>query len=115
MDEMTITGSSHIADARDGMVESYTVEPEDVGLTRADLNDIQGGGDPKESAQLVREVLQNTAGARLDMVLLNAGAALLAAGLVEDLQKGVDLARETVASGAALKKLEELVAFSRDK
>jgi anthranilate phosphoribosyltransferase len=111
MDEMTITGTSHVADAHNGTVTSYTVNPEDVGLTRADIEDIRGGADAEESASLVREVLGNTAGARLDMVLLNAGAALLAAGKVADLQTGVEQAREIIASGAAVEKLEQLVAF----
>lgn len=65
MDEMTITGTSHIADAHNGTVTSYTVNPEDVGLTRADIEDIRGGADAEESASLVREVLGNTAGAAL--------------------------------------------------
>jgi anthranilate phosphoribosyltransferase len=113
MDEMTVTGTSHVADAHDGRVESYTIEPEDVGLTRAGIEDIRGGATAEESAALVRAVLGNTPGARLDMVLLNAGAALLAAGRVDDLQAGVERAREVVASGAALDKLDKLIAFCR--
>ncbi len=113
MDEMTVTGTSHVADAHDGKVESYTVEPEDVGLNRAEIEDIRGGATAEESAALIREVLSNTPGARLDMVLLNAGAALLAAGKTADLQVGVQQAREIVASGAALEKLDQLLAFSK--
>ena len=69
--------------------------------------------DAAESATLVREVLSGQAGARRDMVLLNGGAALLAAGKAEDLAGGVKLAAEIIDSGAALKKLDELVAFCR--
>ncbi|MCI5143040.1 MAG: anthranilate phosphoribosyltransferase, partial [Candidatus Electrothrix sp. ATG1] len=111
MDEMTVTGTSYVAEAHDGMVESYTVDPEDVGLSRATLDDIRGGATAKESAALVREVLNNTPGARLDMVLLNGAAALLAAGKTDNLQDGVEQAREIIASGAALEKLDQLVAF----
>jgi anthranilate phosphoribosyltransferase len=111
MDEMTITGTSHVADAHDGTVESYTVNPEDVGLTRANIEDIQGGATAQESASLVREVLGNTPGARLDIVLLNAGASLLAAGKAADLEAGVKQAREIISSGAALEKLDQLVAL----
>ena len=111
MDEMTITGTSHVADAHDGKVDTYTVEPEDVGLTRATLADIKGGETVEESAAQVREVLGNTPGARLDMVLLNGGAALMAAGEAPDLKAGVAMAREIIASGAALEKLDKLVAF----
>jgi anthranilate phosphoribosyltransferase len=113
MDEMTVTGTSHVADAHDGRVEIYPVEPEDVGLARASLEDIRGGATVEESAAQVREVLGNSSGARLDMVLLNAGAALMAAGRADDLQTGVDQAREIVASGAALDKLDRLVAFCK--
>ncbi len=113
MDEMTVTGTSYVADAHNGKVESYTVNPEDVGLTQANIEDIRGGATAEESASLVREVLGNTPGARLDMVLLNAGASLLAAGKAADLQTGVEQAREIVASGAALEKLDQLIAFCK--
>ena len=111
MDEMTITGTSHVADAHDGKVDTYTVEPEDVGLSRATISDIKGGETVEESAAQVREILGNTPGARLDMVLLNGGAALMAAGKAQDLKAGVAMAREIIASGAALEKLDNLVAF----
>jgi len=113
MDEMTITGTSYVADAHDGLVETYTVEPEDVGLGRATLADIKAGATVEDSAAQVREVLSNTAGAKLDMVLLNAGAALVAAGQEDRLKAGVDLAREVIASGAALKKLDNLITFCK--
>ncbi len=115
MDEMTITGTSHVADAHDGKVTSYTVEPEDVGLERAELAAIKGGADAGESAAQLRQVLENTAGPRLDMVLLNAGAALMAADKADDLQSGITLARQVIASGAALKKLDNLVAFCQGR
>lgn len=113
MDEMTITGTSHIADARENEVTTYTVEPEDVGLKRAVLDDIRGGSTPEKAAVQVREVLSGVKGARLDMVLLNAGAALMAAGKVKDIAAGVDMARRIIDSGAALEKLDNLVAFCR--
>jgi anthranilate phosphoribosyltransferase len=113
LDEMTVTGTTHVADAHDGKVETYTVEPDEVGLSRAALEDIRGGATPEESAAMVREVLGNTPGARLDMVLLNAGGALMAAGKVDDIKSGVDMAREIIASGAALEKLDRLAAFCK--
>ncbi len=114
MDEMTITGTSYIADAHDGRVETYTVNPEDVGLSRASITDIKGGATVEESAAMVRSVLSNTPGARLDMVLLNAGAALMAAGKAADLQAGVDQAGDIITSGAALAKLDKLASFCAD-
>jgi len=115
MDEMTVTGTSHVADAQNGEVKTYTVEPEDVGLKKASLDDIRGGSTPEESATQVREVLSGTAGARLDMVLLNAGAALMAAEKSDDIASGVKLARRIIESGAALEKLDNLVAFCQQK
>ncbi len=114
LDEMTVTGVSHVADANEGVVETYTVLPEDVGLKRASLEDIRGCDTAEESAAQVRGVLSSRKGARLDMVLLNAAAAFVAAGRVKDLVSGVDLARETIDSGAALEKLDQLVAFCKN-
>ncbi len=114
LDELTITGKSYVADGYDGKVTTYTIEPEDVGLTRATLEDIRGGETPDEAASLVRAVLEGEIGPKLDMVLLNSGAALLAAGKVETLVAGVSLARELVESGKALGKLDELVQFSQN-
>lgn len=112
MDEMTVTGTSYVAEGSNGQVKEYSIEPEDVGLTRADISEIKGGDTAQEAAEQVREVLGGAPGAKLDMVLLNAGASLLAAAKVESLQAGVDLARSVVQSGAALEKLNQLVAFS---
>ncbi len=112
MDEMTVTGTSHVADGFNGKVTSYTIEPEDVGLARASLADIRGGASVAEAAEQVRSVLRGDAGARLDMVLLNAGASLLAAGKTDTLKDGIGQARQVIASGAAFHKLEQLVSFS---
>jgi len=97
----------------DGKVTDYSITPEDVGLTRASLEDIKGGATVEESAALVREVLGGKPGPRLDMVLLNSGAALLAAGKVNDMSEGVKMARSIIESGSALQKLDELVSFCR--
>jgi anthranilate phosphoribosyltransferase len=113
LDELTITGRSYIADGYNGEVSTYTIEPEDVGLKRATLDDIRGGATPAIAAEQVRSVLSGENGARLDMVLLNAGAAFLACGEVDRIKAGVNMAREIVASGAALKKLEQLIDFSQ--
>ena len=112
MDELTITGTSYIAEGSDGKVTNYSIEPEDVGLVRAEVADIMGGATAEEAAEQVRDVLRGTPGAKLDMVLLNAGAALLAAAKVDTLKAGVELASSVVTSGAALEKLNQLVAFS---
>uniref|UniRef100_UPI004056F1E1 anthranilate phosphoribosyltransferase n=1 Tax=Candidatus Electronema sp. TaxID=2698783 RepID=UPI004056F1E1 len=115
MDELTVTGTSYVADAHNGKVESCTVTPEQVGLKRAEFAEIKGGKTAAESAEQVRAVLGGAPGAKLDMALLNAGAALMAAGKADDLRGGIDLARTVIASGAALRKLENFAAFCKNK
>ena len=114
LDELTITGTSHVADGQNGKVTTYTIEPEDAGLTRASLEDIRGGDTAMASADQVKRVLQGERGAKLDIVLLNAGASLVAAGKAETIKEGVTIARDIVESGAAFGKLEQLIKFSQD-
>lgn len=113
LDEMTVTGATHIADGYQGKVTSSMVTPEEVGLQSADLAAIRGGRTAEESAAQVRAVLGGEPGPKLDMVLLNAGTALMAAGLAETIKAGIAVAREVIASGAALNKLEQLIRFSK--
>ncbi|WP_457576495.1 anthranilate phosphoribosyltransferase [Desulfomarina sp.] len=112
LDELTLTGKSYIADGSNGKVTNYTITPEEVGLQRAALEDIRGGSTPQEAAEQVRDVLGGVAGAKLDMVLLNGGAALMVAGKVKNLNDGVAMARELIDSGAAKEKLDQLVHYS---
>ena len=115
LDELTVTGETRIAEVRDGRVESFTISPEDVGLSRADIRDLRGSNDPAEAAVQVRDVLSGVPGVKLDMVLLNSGAALMAAGQADTIADGISLARTVVSSGKATAKLEQLVAFSREQ
>ncbi|WP_136799220.1 MULTISPECIES: anthranilate phosphoribosyltransferase [Desulfosediminicola] len=111
LDEMTTTGTTYVADGRDGKVENYTVEPEDLGLRRATMVELQGGESAEESATQVRDILAGEKGPKRDMVLLNAAGALLVAGKVTDLKDGVTMAEELIDSGKALAKLDGLVAY----
>ncbi|MBW1635078.1 MAG: anthranilate phosphoribosyltransferase [Deltaproteobacteria bacterium] len=113
LDELTITGRSYIADGSNGKVSTYSIVPEDVGLARGEMADIRGGATPAEAAEQVRAVLGGEKGAKLDMVLLNGGAALFAAGEVDDIRGGVEMARRIIESGEAMEKLEQLLAFAR--
>jgi len=113
LDEITITGATRVSDWANGELTTYSIHPSELGMATATLAEIQGGRTAAEAAAQLRLVLSGAAGPCLDMVLLNAGAALLAAGRSGDLASGVALAREVVASGAALNKVEALVAFSR--
>lgn len=112
LDEITITGPTRIAEARDGTVRTYEVDPEEFGIKRAKLADISGG-DAAENAAIVREVLSGKKSARRDVVLLNGAAALVAAGRVDHLADGILLAAKSVDSGAAAEKLAALASFTK--
>jgi anthranilate phosphoribosyltransferase len=111
LDEITITGPTRIGEVRDGSVHTYEVTPEECGLRRATLEDI-AGGDASFNATLIRDVLAGKKSAHRDVVLLNAGAALVAAGRANHLRDAVPLAAAAIDSGAALEKLQGLIAFS---
>src|SRR5580658_632353 len=112
LDEITITGSTRIAEVRDGQVHSYEVTPEQFGLPRATLDDISGG-DATLNATLIRDVLSGKKSARRDVVLLNAAAALVAAGRADHLRDAVPVAAKAIDSGAAQAKLKALIAFAK--
>ncbi|MGB4593343.1 MAG: anthranilate phosphoribosyltransferase [Coriobacteriia bacterium] len=113
MDEVSASGPTTVAeyDAEIGSVRTYTITPEQVGIGRSTLADI-AGGDGAANALLVRAVLAGEHGARRDVVLMNAAAALLAAGEVGDLAEGVVRARGSIDSGRAAEALEMLVTVS---
>jgi anthranilate phosphoribosyltransferase len=111
LDEITITGVTRIAEAREGSVRSYEVEPEEFGMKRATLQEISGG-DATENAATIRAVLGGEKSARRDVVLLNSAAALVAAGRADHIAGAVPLAAQSIDSGAAAAKLDALVRFS---
>src|SRR5271165_3519926 len=111
LDEITITGPTRVGEVREGQVHTYEITPEEFGLQRAKLEDI-AGGDATLNATLIRDVLAGKKSARRDVVLLNAAAAMVAAGRADHLRDAVPLAATAVDSGAALAKLEALVAFT---
>ncbi len=111
LDEITITGVTRIAEAREGSVRSYEVEPEEFGMKRGTLQDI-AGGDAAENAAIIRAVLHGEKSPRRDVVLLNSAAALVAAGRADHIGEAVPLAARSIDSGAAAGKLEALVELS---
>ncbi len=112
LDEISVIGKTSVAEVRDGWARKYELRPEDIGLPRYTYEDLLGGT-PEENASIVRAIIAGEEkGARRDMVLANAGAALLVGGKVEELRAGVDLARELIDSGEALRKLEQFIAAS---
>ncbi len=113
LDEMSTSGPTRVVEVEGDEVRSYIVEPGDLGLDAADPAAVTGGT-PAENAAVVRRVLAGEPGPARDLVLANAGAALLAAGRVEDLRGGVVRAAEAVDSGAAASVLERFVARTRE-
>lgn len=114
VDELTITGGTEVAELSKGEVKTYTVHPEDVGLSRSRLLDLRGGFTPEESAVILREILAGAEGPKRSMLLLNSGAALYAAGKAPGLKAGVEDAAKLIDSGAALAKLDALIKFSQN-
>lgn len=112
LDEVTITGPTHVAEWDGESVREYTIEPEQVGLLSARPGSL-GGGDAPQNARILRAVLDGEAGPRRDVVLLNAAAALVVAGAADDLGAGVVLAAGSIDSGAAREKLRALVEATR--
>jgi len=111
LDEITITGVTRVAEAREGSVRSYEVEPEQFGMKRGTLQEL-AGGDARENAAIIRAVLGGEKSARRDVVLLNAAAALVAAGRANHIAEAVSLAAKSIDSGRAAGKLEGLVRFT---
>lgn len=111
LDEISIAAPSHIAELRNGEVTEYTVTPQDFGLSTAPLQPLCVA-DATESLAMVKQSLSKDGGAAADMVSLNAGAALYAAGVASDLNQGVSLAQDAIGSGLAKTKLADLAQFS---
>jgi anthranilate phosphoribosyltransferase len=112
LDEITTTGSTHAAWLDAGRVQTLCIEPEALGIPRV-LPEALRGGDAQQNARIARAVLDGEPGSALDIVLVNAGAALWVAGAATDLRGGLALARDSVASGAAKAKLAALVAATQ--
>jgi anthranilate phosphoribosyltransferase len=114
LDEISIAAETSVAELRDGWVRTYKISPEQFGLERRPLADIKGTDDAAGNAQLVREVLNGVRSPRRDVVLLNAAAALVAAGRADSISDAIGLAASSIDSGAAREKLERLVAFTQN-
>jgi anthranilate phosphoribosyltransferase len=111
LDEITITDRTRISEFVDGKVKDYFVHPSDFGLPTGTAKDLRGG-EAKDNAEITMEILKGGKGPRRDVVLLNAAAGLAASGRAQDMKDGIAIAAESIDSGAALKKLDELKAFT---
>jgi anthranilate phosphoribosyltransferase len=113
LDELTTTGSTDIAEVKDGKVTVFEVTPQDAGLPPAKLSDLKGG-DPQTNAAAIRAVLDGQKGPFRDIVLLNTAAALIVGAKATNLSDGVALATHSIESGAARTALEKLIAITND-
>ena len=111
LDEITVTGKTLVCELKDGAIKSYTISPEDFGLSKASLDSLKGGT-ADENAALLRSILSGASGPQRDVVLMNAAAALVAGDRVPSLQQGIALAGEAIDSGRALDKLNQLIKFT---
>ena len=114
LDEISTAGPTVVCEVRDGYVRQFELTPEEAGVARAPLEGLRGG-DAQENAEILRGVLRGEQGPRRAATLLNAGAALAAAGLCESIREGVKLAERAIDSGAALDRLDRLVQGSRSR
>ena len=116
LDEISISGETHVAELRDGVVRTFTVMPEDFGLRSSPLEAIRGG-EAKQNAEIIHKILGKSLhsdhGPCREIVLANAAAALVAAGCAHDFLDGMRLAARSIDSGAARERLDAFVAFSQ--
>lgn len=112
LDEITVTRESRISEVKDGGVHTWFLDPRDFGMKIHHADELKGGT-AEENAGITRKVLNGEPGARLDIVLLNAGAAIYVGGKARSLEEGIIKASESIDTGAAMKKLDGLIALSQ--
>ena len=114
LDELTTTGPNTVSHYRDGKVSTYELDPVALGLDSASIADLKGG-EPERNAEILRGVLDGSIrGAKRDVVVLNAGAALMVAGKVDSIKAGLRMADEVIDNGAAVAKLDDLIRVSQE-
>jgi anthranilate phosphoribosyltransferase len=113
LDEISLAGETLVAEVHRGEIRRYSLTPEDFGVARAPLEAIRGGT-PVENAAIIRGIFGGECGARCDIVVVNAAAALVTSEVAGDFREAAELARKILASGAAAEKLAELARFTND-
>jgi len=112
LDEISLAGETRVAELRDGKVREYTLDPSQFGLSRCPSDQLSVG-DIASAKTMMMSVLENVSGPAKDIVTLNAGAAIYVGQVAASLDEGVRRAREVIENGAALKKLDQLIAFTQ--
>ncbi len=113
LDEITLTGPTKVTEVNGSWIRNYVLDPADHGLALCRPEDLKGG-DLKTNCRIVTSILEGRRGPQRDIVILNAAAAILLSGKAESLRRAIGTAEESVDSGAALRKLKELAAFSAE-
>lgn len=113
LDEISVCAPTRMSELKDGLVQTYDVFPEQFFSERADSTELLGGN-PEENASITRKILHGEKGPKRNIVLLNAAAALVAAGRAEDFHEGVRLAKIAIDEGASYEKMEALVRFTQE-
>ena len=111
LDELSTLGESKVSELKDGQINNYTVTPEEVGLPKANLDDLKGG-DPAKNAKILKDILDGEKGPKRDIVLLNTAAATVVADKANDLKEGIAIAKKSIDSGEAKDKLNGLIELS---
>lgn len=114
LDEVTTTGITFASELKDNKINSFTIDPEVYGIKIAKPADLKGGS-LEENTEIFRGILRGAAGPKRDIVILNAGCALYISEKANNIQEGIKLAENSFDSGAALKKLEQLINYSLEK
>ncbi len=114
LDEISLSSPTKVCEIKDGWFKSYTITPEDFGLTSCKKEDLVGGS-PKENAEITKNILKGEKGAKRDAVLMNAGAALYIGGKADSLNDGIKLAGEIIDSGKAYETLQKLIEISNSE
>lgn len=115
MDELTLTGETTVSEIKDGEIKTYKVTPEQFGLKRCDISELRGG-DGEANAAITKAILSGKEqGAKRDIVLLNAGAALYIGGKADSVEAGIQLAAETIDSGKAVETLDAMVKATKEQ
>jgi anthranilate phosphoribosyltransferase len=113
LDEISVCAPTRVSELKEGLISTYDIDPVQYFGCLAGPEEI-AGGDPQANAAIIREILSGADGARRNVVLINAGAALLAAGKAADLKTGIELSAEAIDSGKAAEKLDALIAYTRE-
>ncbi|MDP2844739.1 MAG: anthranilate phosphoribosyltransferase, partial [Candidatus Methanoperedens sp.] len=113
MDEISNTGETLVAELNRGRITKYTLTPEKLGIRRVPASEI-AGGTPEENARDIVEVLKGKKGPKRDIIVINAGAALLVSGKADTIESGIALANRSIDTGVALDKLKDFVKAAGD-